>query len=100
MILLIRYWFMAIKKNLLALACAVVLGAIGVPTAGAGGANNVVLVQATTDGQVAARAHLQVAPFGGADFGSSNLAEAVAQTCFGCSTVAVAVQAVFLTGEP
>jgi putative peptide zinc metalloprotease protein len=71
-----------------------------VPGASAGGANNVVIANATTDGQVTTRSQLQIAPFGGDAADSSNLALATAAGCTGCSTTAVAVQAVFLTGDP
>jgi len=89
-----------IRRFLLALASAAAAAALAVPAASAGGANNLVLVQATTDGQVVQRAQLQVAPFGGDDVGSTNLAAATSQACTGCGTVAIALQAVFVTGEP
>ena len=73
---------------------------VAVPAATAGGANNVAIATATTDGQSTIRSSLQIAPFGGDAADSSNLALATASGCTGCSTTAVAVQAVFLTGDP
>jgi len=74
-----------------------------VPVGGAntgGGANNVVLVQATADGSSLARAGVQVASAGGPAIASANIAEATSSDCTGCSSSAVAVQAVFITGDP
>jgi hypothetical protein len=73
---------------------------VAAPEAAAGGANNVVVANATTDGQSMIRSNLQIAPFGGGAANSSNLALATATGCTGCSTTAIAVQAVFLTGDP
>jgi hypothetical protein len=75
-------------------ALAVVAGAL------AGGANNVVIAQASQDEPTSVHFHLQVAPFGGDSADSSNIAIALSHDCTGCSSTAVAVQAIFLTGDP
>ena len=66
----------------------------------AGGANHVVMAIATADSPVALHSGLQVAPAGGPTVDSTNLAEAISQDCFGCKSVAVAFQAVFVIGDP
>jgi hypothetical protein len=95
---------------LLAIAFAVMAGTTGVPapaTAGdvetlpqGGGANNVTLVQARTDGATQARSQTQVTMFGGDAVASSNIASAFATGCTGCNATAVAVQVVMYTGSP
>jgi hypothetical protein len=72
------------------------------PIAGAqgAGANNLVIVQTSTDGSALSRAGVQVAPYGGSTVASANIAEATASDCTGCSSAAVAIQAVFVTGDP
>jgi hypothetical protein len=67
--------------------------------AGGGGANNVVLVNNTNDGSTATRAGLQVAFVGGPTVESANIAAATGFACIGCRTVAVAMQAVVITGD-
>ena len=69
-------------------------------TAYAGGANNVVLATTTADGASLERSGLQVAFVGGPTAASENLAEATSFDCTGCTTIAVAVQAVLATGDP
>src|SRR5438067_13310190 len=66
----------------------------------AGGANQVVLAQATADGQTVDRSGLQIASYGGDTADSANIAEAQSHDCTGCGTVAVAVQVLFVTGDP
>ena len=88
---------------ILALAAAAVVAApAGADTIGAqgGGANNVVLVQIGTDQSWHARSHLQIASVAGDTVASTNLALARAEGCTGCRASAVAVQVLFVTGEP
>jgi hypothetical protein len=75
-------------------------GLVIAPGAQAGGPNNVVLTTATGDSPLALRSHLQAAPFGGDVLDSTNLAHADSHDCTGCRSVAVAIQAVFVTGQP
>lgn len=84
---------------LLVAAAALVAGA---PTAAgeeAGGANNVVLATTTADGSSLERSALQVSLIGGPTVASSNIAAAKSYACTGCRSVAVAVQAVVVTGD-
>jgi hypothetical protein len=82
-------------------ACAVL--AVATPlAAGAegGGANNVVLASATADGASVDRSALQVSQVGGPTVASSNIAAATSYACTGCQTVAIAFQAVLVSGDP
>src|ERR671920_2213671 len=85
------------------LASAAIAAAAAAPTAvaegSAGGANNIVLVSTTGDGASQARSALQAARFGGSSLTSTNLADAESHDCTGCRSVAVAVQAVFNSGD-
>jgi putative peptide zinc metalloprotease protein len=65
-----------------------------------GGANQVVLATTTADGASTDRSGLQFALVGGPTVGSENLAEATSVNCTGCTTIAVAFQAVVATGNP
>lgn len=65
-----------------------------------GGANNVVLATATADGIAHERSGLQVGHAGGPTVASSNIAAAISYACTGCRTVAIAFQAVLITGDP
>jgi putative peptide zinc metalloprotease protein len=65
-----------------------------------GGANHVVLARATADGLSHERSGLQVAHAGGPTVASTNLAAAISYACTGCRTVAIAFQAVLVTGDP
>src|SRR5919108_5685092 len=67
---------------------------------GAGGANHVVLATATADGHANERSGIQVAHAGGPTVTSTNLAAAISYSCTGCRTVALAMQAGVMTGEP
>jgi hypothetical protein len=90
------------RMLLIALVCAGFAAApAGADTASpAGGANNVVLVQTQSDGQWNERSHVQVAPVAGDTVASTNLAVAQATGCTGCRASAVAVQVLFVTGDP
>jgi putative peptide zinc metalloprotease protein len=65
-----------------------------------GGANHAVLATTTADGAATERSGLQFALVGGPTVGSENLAEATSVNCTGCSTIAIAFQAVVATGNP
>lgn len=74
---------------------------LGMPgSASAGGANHVVQVSATAGSSTAIRADAQWTPFGGPSATSANVASATSSDCSGCRAVAVAFQAVVLTGDP
>jgi hypothetical protein len=82
-------------------ACAAL--AVATPLAASaegGGANNVVLASATADGSTLSRSALQVSQVGGPTVASSNIAAATSYACTGCNSVAVALQAVLVTGDP
>jgi hypothetical protein len=74
------------------------LGAPG--SASAGGANHVVQVSAGAGNVTAIRMDAQWAPFGGPSATSANIASAASTDCTGCRAVAVAFQAIVLTGDP
>ena len=84
------------------LAAAVAAAPAGADTIGAqgGGANNIVLVQIGTDQAWHARSHVQIASVAGDTVASTNLALAEATGCTGCRASAVAVQVLFVTGDP
>jgi putative peptide zinc metalloprotease protein len=76
---------------------------IGTPLSAAaegGGANHVVLATTTADGSSLERSGLQVGHAGGPTVASSNIAAALSYACTGCNSVAVAFQAVLVTGDP
>ena len=79
-------------------AAVLVLGAPG--SASAGGVNHVVQVSAGAGNMTAILADVQWAPFGGSSASSANIASATSTDCTGCRAVAVAFQAVVLTGDP
>lgn len=80
--------------------------AVGTPLGGSntlpegGGANNVVITQTTADGAALVRSTVQVSTVGGPSVTSANIATAVSTACTGCSTTAVAVQVVLVSGTP
>jgi putative peptide zinc metalloprotease protein len=83
------------------LLTAAVVCMLGMPaSASAGGANHVVQVSAGAGNTTAIRSDVQWAPFGGATASSANIASAMSTDCTGCRAVAVAFQAVVLTGDP
>ena len=69
-------------------------------SASAGGVNHVVQVSAGAGSSTAIRSDVQWAPFGGPSATSANIASATSSDCTGCRAVAVAFQAVVLTGDP
>jgi hypothetical protein len=92
---------MSIRRHVLVLIASMLLGlALLVGTAGAGGANNVVLVQTSTDGATLVRATTEVVPVGGDTVTSANIATSTNAGCVGCHTTAVAVQILIITGNP
>ena len=94
----------AIRNRLLAViagACAAL--AVATPFAAAdeaGGANNVILVTTTADGSSLARSGVQVSQTAAPTIASANIAAATSRACTGCTSVAVAFQAVLVTGNP
>jgi len=87
---------------LLLLAAAALAAPAAADTIGpqGGGANNVVIVRTTSDQAWHARSHVQVASVAGGTVASTNLADAEATACTGCRASAVAVQVLFVTGDP
>jgi hypothetical protein len=69
-------------------------------SAGAGGANHVVIAQNTTDGATVVHAGTQVVPVATDDVTSSNIATAVNAGCIGCHSTAVSVQILIVKGSP
>ena len=65
-----------------------------------GGAKNVVIAQARTDGASKSRSSVQVAPVGGNTVGAENLAVAKSTDCRNCHSYAIAAQAVLVTSNP
>ena len=85
-------------RGVLLVAPVLVFAAPG--SASAGGANHVVQVLAGAGNPSAIRADAQWAPYGGPFATSANIASATSTDCTGCRAVAVAFQAVVLTGDP
>lgn len=85
---------------IVALVTSVVAGTPAATGAEGGGANNVVLATTTADGSSLSRSALQVSQIGGPTVTSSNIAAATSYACTGCRSVAVALQAVLVTGDP
>jgi putative peptide zinc metalloprotease protein len=89
--------------TLVTITLVLALGALvlAIPAAATGGgANQVVLASTTSDGAFSERSGLQFALVGGPTVGSENLAEATSANCTGCTTIAIAFQAVVATGNP
>jgi hypothetical protein len=88
-----------IITSLLAVAVALIVTA----SAGAdasGGANQVVIVQNTTDGATLVNARTQVVPVASDTVTSANIAAAVNAACTGCHSTAAAVQILIIKGSP
>src|SRR3954464_13694496 len=70
----------------------------------AGGPNNIVVSDATVDatgaGTEVVHSSMVVGATGTDELTSANVARAVAHDCTGCQAIAVAFQAVFVTGNP
>jgi hypothetical protein len=87
---------------LIVLAFAALAAPAGADTVAAqgGGPNNIVISQTNTDQAWQVHSNLQVAPAAGPTVASSNIADAQTTGCTGCRASAVAVQVVFVTGNP
>jgi hypothetical protein len=91
------------RPRFITLVCALVaaLGVVGSAGADAsGGANQVVIVQNTTDGATLVNARTQVVPVASDTVTSANIATAVNAGCTGCHSSAVAVQIIIVEGSP
>jgi hypothetical protein len=91
---------MRIRRRLATLICAAFVGLAVVGSAGAGGANHVVIAQNTTDGAWVVNAGTQVVPVVADDVNSANIAAAANAGCVGCHSTAVAVQILIVKGSP
>jgi hypothetical protein len=93
-----------VRRLIAVLTISVALVAFAALPALAGGPDNVVTATATATADGAPttveRSGLQVAESGGDEVTSQNIAQAISQDCTGCKAVAVALQAVIVTGEP
>ena len=91
---------MPTRRRIATLVCSLVVGLATAGSAGAGGANHVVIAQNTTDGATVVNAGTQVVPVSTDDVTSSNIAAAVNAGCAGCHSTAVAVQILIVKGSP
>ena len=95
---------MSIRRRILGLTGALTAAlALAAGQAGAdatGGANHLVLVSTSLDGQTLARGSTQVVTAASPSVTSANIAIATASNCIGCHSTAVAVQVVLVTGNP
>jgi putative peptide zinc metalloprotease protein len=66
----------------------------------AGGPNHVVIASPTADGAQLHRSSVQVVSTAATSIDSANLATATPHDCSGCEGIAVAFQAIILTGNP
>lgn len=66
----------------------------------AGGPNHVVIASPTADGAQLHRSSVQVVSTGASSIDSTNLATASPHDCTGCEGIAVAFQAIIVTGNP
>ncbi len=88
-------------RRLAALTVAFVLSlSVGAQAAGDTGPNNVVNVETTGTSVTDTQSALKVGHYGGDNLQSENVASAYSHDCTDCRTVAVAVQAVLVTGNP
>src|SRR4051794_18696873 len=92
------------RRLVAVLATTTALLGLGALPAAAGGPNNVVLSDATADAAGAAtfatHSSMIAASTGTDEVTSSNVARAVSHDCTGCQAIAVAFQAVLMTGNP
>jgi hypothetical protein len=92
------------RRFIVVLALAIALLCLGALPAVAGGPNNLVFSDATADANGAAtfdtHSNMVAVPTGTDEVTSANVARAVAHDCTGCQAVAVAFQAVLVTGDP
>ena len=88
------------RRTLIALTTALFLMlATGAQAAG-GGPDNVVWSKTTGASAVDEGSSLKVGSYSGDDLTSANVARAESTDCSDCRTAAVAIQAVFATGNP
>lgn len=92
------------RRLVAVLVTAAALLGLGAFPALAGGPDNVVVSDATTDASGAAtivtHSSMLAGPTGTDEVDSANVARATAHDCTGCQAVAVAFQAVLMTGNP
>jgi hypothetical protein len=86
-------------RRLLALATTLTL-LLAVPATAGGGANNVVIASPTVDGMAIHRSSVKVSSTSSKTIDSQNVAFANPHDCTGCEGIAVAYQAVIVTGNP
>lgn len=92
---------MSIRRRILMLVATAVLAlVVGVLPSAAGGGDNIVLVQNSTDGQTLASASTQVIPVPMDSVTSGNVAVAINAGCTACHSSAVAVQVLIVVGSP
>ncbi len=88
-------------RRLTALTVAIALSvSVGAQAAEDTGPDNVVDVQTSGQNVTDTQSKLKVGYYGGDNLQSENVASAYSHDCADCRTVAVAVQAVFVTGHP
>ncbi len=88
------------QRAFLAVVAVTAFGLLVPSSASAGGARHVVLAFANQGHPTAIQTDVQWAPVGSADVNSANVATALSSNCTGCRAVAVAFQAVIMTGDP
>jgi hypothetical protein len=91
---------MTIRRTLAALTAALALVATNAQAAEDTGPNNVVNVETQGANVTDTQSALKVGSYGGDNLQSENVASAYSHDCTDCRTVAVAVQAVLVTGNP
>jgi hypothetical protein len=92
---------MTTGRRILTLVLATLVGlAIAVMPASAGGGDNVVIVENTTNGGTLVDASTQVIPVPMDTVTSGNVAIAINANCVGCHSTAVAVQILIVRGSP
>jgi putative peptide zinc metalloprotease protein len=84
-------------RRVLALTMTMTLS-LALPAVAGGGPNNVVVASPTDDGAVLHRSSVQVTSTGSKSVTSTNLANATPHDCTGCEGIAVAFQALIVTG--
>ncbi len=93
------------RKTAAAVTAAIALAtggvlSVGAQAAGGGGPDNVVRADTTGSGVTDTKSAVKVGSYGGDNLQSENVASAYSHDCADCRTVAVAVQAVFVTNKP
>src|SRR4051812_25774076 len=95
---------MTIRRRAVALCASALLATGGLLAGGAEaadtGPDNVVWVKTTGTDQTDAQSRVRLGSYAGDNLQSTNVARAESTDCTDCRTVAVAVQAVFVTGHP